>query len=164
MDSEPQKGEGATVMEGLRDHIQSSSSREVMAYQTQHFQWATPSIMSLLSSRIHSPITPSDLLAQKDAIAYEVREVFQKPMFYLPEVLHGIAYGNQGLGNSLLCDPEQIDKITVDVIESFKEKWYRSDRMVIAGMGVEHDELVELADKFFSSFKQSEVRQLTPIT
>ena len=35
----------------------------------------------------------------------------------------------------------------------FMEQMYRPERMVVAGAGVAHEELVELADKHFSSLK-----------
>jgi processing peptidase subunit alpha len=71
----------------------------------------------------------------------------------LPEVLHDVAYGGHTLGNPLLCPDHMVDKIDGHLLRTCLKDWYRPDRMVVAGAGVRHEELVELTDKYFSSLK-----------
>ncbi|KAF8971699.1 Metalloenzyme, LuxS/M16 peptidase-like protein [Flammula alnicola] len=120
--------------------IMCSSSRESMMYQSSHAHKGTPLALSLIADTVLNPaFKPEELEAQRDAAAYEIREISTKPEMILPEVLHNVAYGNQGLGNPLLL-----------------AEWYRPERMVIAGAGMPHQELVELTDRFFASLKASE--------
>jgi processing peptidase subunit alpha len=131
-----------------------SSSRETIMYQSSHFHKATPLALSLISETVqNASFLPEELEAQRAAAEYEIRELKAKPEVILPEILHHIAYDGRGLGNPLLCPEERIPLIDVSLMRHFMEQWYRPERMVIAGAGVAHEELVELADKHFSSLK-----------
>ncbi len=43
------------------------------------------------------------------------------------------------------------------------QEWYRPERIVIAGAGMAHEELVELADKHFSLLKRTESTAAPPL-
>lgn len=125
-------------------------------YQSAHFHKGTPQALSLISDTVLNPaFVEEEIVAQRDATEYEVREVYTKPELYLPEILHRVAYTETGLGNSLLCPDDRIQVIDAQIMQDFMKKWYRPERMVIAGAGMHHQELVELADKFFSSLKSN---------
>jgi mitochondrial-processing peptidase subunit alpha len=144
----------ALAMDKLGGQILCSSSRESMMYQSSHFHSATPLAVSLIADTVREPaFLQEEIEAQRDAAHYEIREVNAKPEMILPEVLHGVAYGGQGLGNPLLCPPERVDQIDRATLTQFMETWYRPERMVIAGAGMRHEELVELVDKHFSSLR-----------
>jgi mitochondrial-processing peptidase subunit alpha len=105
--------------------------------------------------------------AQRNAARYEIREISSKPDMILPEVLHNVAYGGKTLGNPLLCPEDRIDVMDESVLRVRMEDWYRPERMVIAGAGMQHEQLVELTDKYFASLKSvpSSTSQLsTPST
>lgn len=123
-------------------------------YQSSHFHQGTPLAMSLISDTVLNPsFLPEELEAQRDAAHYEIREITSKPDMILPEILHGVAYNETGLGNPLLCPEERISAINEVSLRTSMTDWYRPERMVIAGAGMQHEELVELADKYFSSLK-----------
>jgi processing peptidase subunit alpha len=125
-------------------------------YQSSHFHKATPLALSLISDTILNPsFLPEELESQKDAARYEIREITAKPDMILPEVLHHVAYGGTGLGSPLLCPEHRISAIDDLTLRSSMAEWYRPERMVIAGAGMRHEELVELTDKYFSSLKYS---------
>ena len=131
-----------------------SSSRESIMYQSSHFHAATPLALSLISDTVLNPsFTPDELEAQRDAARYEIREIKAKPEMIIPEVLHNVAYGGKTLGNPLLCPEERIDAMNGDLLRSCIQNWFRPENIVIAGAGMRHEELVEWADKFFSSLK-----------
>ncbi|KAI0695619.1 Metalloenzyme, LuxS/M16 peptidase-like protein [Cytidiella melzeri] len=142
----------ALAIDKLGGQILCSSSRESLMYQSSHFHSATPLAVSLIADTVREPaFLQEEIEAQRDAARYEIREVSSKPEMILPEVLHEVAYGPQDLGNPLLCPPERVDQIDQKALKQFMDTWYRPERMVIAGAGMRHEELVELADKHFSS-------------
>ena len=133
-----------------------SSSRESIMYQSSHFDQATTLALSLISDTVLNPaLLLEELEIQKDAALYETREISNKPEMILPEILHGVAYGGKGLGNPLVCPDDRISLITGDLLRHCITDWYRPERMVIAGAGMQHEQLVELADKHFSTLKPS---------
>lgn len=146
----------ATAMSALGGQIMCSSSRETIMYQSSHFPKATPLALSLISETVqNASFLPEELEAQRAAAEYEIRELRAKPEVILPEILHHVAYDGKGLGNPLLCPDDRIHLIDAPLMRHFMEQWYRPERMVIAGAGVAHEELVELADKHFSSLKHA---------
>lgn len=119
-------------------------------YQSTVFPESLPLAMSLISSTIlHPQLTPAELDAQRDAAAYEVREIWQKPELILPEILHSVAFKDNTLGMPLLCPESQLDVLGEKEVRGFMKDWFRPERMVIAGVGMQHEELVELAHKEF---------------
>lgn len=144
----------ATAMDKLGGQIMCSSSREAIMYQSSHFQQATPQALSLISDTVCNPsFLQDELEAQRDAARYEIREVSSKPEMILPEILHEVAYNHKTLGMPLLCPENRVNFIDDKTLRSFMKEWYRPERMVIAAAGVQHDQLVELVDKYFSGIK-----------
>jgi processing peptidase subunit alpha len=147
-----------TAMSALGGQIMCSSARETIMYQSSHFHKATPLALSLISETVqNASFLPEELEAQRAAAEYEIRELGAKPEVILPEILHHIAYDGKGLGNPLLCPEDRIHLIDASLMRHFMGQMYRPERMVIAGAGVAHEELVELADKHFSSLKYAPV-------
>lgn len=133
-----------------------SSSRESIMYQSSHFHQSTPLAVSLIADTVLNPsFLPEEIEMQRDAAHYELREITSKPDMILPEVVHSVAYGRTGLGNPLLCPEDQIYLIDEKILRRSMQDWYRPERMVIAGAGMPHEELVELADKHFASLQPS---------
>ena len=134
-------------------------------YQSSHAHKDTPLALSLIADTILNPSFKRDELdAQRDAAAYELREMNSKPDMFLPEVVHSVAYNERGLGNPMICPEDRLDKINEGLLRHAIHDWYRPEKIVIAGAGMPHDELIELADKFFSSLKSSPIQatQLRP--
>jgi mitochondrial-processing peptidase subunit alpha len=133
-----------------------SSSRESIMYQSSHFHQSTPLALSLIADTVLNPsFLPEEIEAQRDAAYYELREITSKPDMILPEILHNVAYGQAGLGNSLLCPEDRIHAIDDKTLRQSMKDWYRPERMVIAGAGMQHEDLVELTDKYFASLQPS---------
>ncbi|KAF8640348.1 hypothetical protein AX17_000020 [Amanita inopinata Kibby_2008] len=154
--------EMSRAIHSLGGQIMCSSSRESIMYQSSHFHKASPLAVSLIADTVLNPsFLPEEIEAQRDAAFYELREISAKPDMILPEVLHNVAYGRKGLGNPLLCAEDRIGTIDELALRTSMKEWYRPERMVIAGAGMQHAELVELADKYFSSLKSSYPAQNT---
>jgi mitochondrial-processing peptidase subunit alpha len=127
-----------------------------MMYQSSHAHKSTPLALSLIADTVLNPsFKHEELDAQRDAAAYELREMSSKLDIFLPEVIHNVAYNDRGLGNPMICPEHRLDGINEGLLRQTIQEWYRPEKMVIAGAGMPHDELVELTDKFFSSLKSS---------
>ncbi|BEI82118.1 hypothetical protein CcaverHIS002_0212780 [Cutaneotrichosporon cavernicola] len=145
-----------TLIDQLGSQITCSSSRETIMYQSTVFPQSLDLAMSLLSSTIlHPLLLPEELEAQKAAAAYEIREIWAKPELILPEIMHTVAFKDNTLGMPLLCPESQLDVLGDAEIRGFMRDWYRPERIVVSGVGMQHEELVELADKHFGSVPAS---------
>ncbi|KDQ20455.1 hypothetical protein BOTBODRAFT_50557 [Botryobasidium botryosum FD-172 SS1] len=155
--------EMSNVIDSIGGQILCSSSRETIMYQSSHFHSATPTAMSVLAdASMRSLFLPEEVAAQQDAAAYEIREISSKPEMILPEILHQVAYERNTLGNPLLCPEDRLPLINGKLMDEFVKTWYRPDRIVVAGVGMPHEELVELAHKHFGDLQVPPIPLETP--
>lgn len=127
-----------------------SSSRETIMYQSSVFNQDVPKVVSILSDTILNPIvSPEELESQKESVAYEVSQLTNAPETFLPELLHTTAYKGNTLGNPLLCPLESLEVMSSDHVKNYLNNWYTPERIVVAGAGMAHDQLVKLTEKHF---------------
>ncbi|KAK3302299.1 peptidase M16 inactive domain-containing protein [Chaetomium strumarium] len=145
------------TVEKLGGNIQCASSRESMMYQAATFNSAIPTTVGLLAETIRDPkLADEEIEQQIETADYEVREIWSKPELILPELVHTAAFKDNTLGNPLLCPQERLGAINRDVIQAYRDTFYRPERIVVAFAGVPHDEAVRLAERYFGDMKDSD--------
>jgi processing peptidase subunit alpha len=144
-------------VERLGGNIQCASSRESMMYQAATFNAAIPTTVALLAETIRDPIISEEEVQQQlETAQYEIREIWSKPELILPELVHTAAYKDNTLGNPLLCPQERIDVIDRNVIQGYRDAFYRPDRIVVAFAGLPHAEAIKLAEEHFGDMKPAD--------
>lgn len=142
------------IVEKLGGNIQCASSRESMMYQAATFNSAIPTAVELLAETIQdAQITEEEVAQQLETAEYEVKEIWSKPELILPELVHMAAFKDNTLGNPLLCPEERLSQINRNVVQKYREAFYRPERTVVAFAGVPHVEAVRLAEKYFGNMK-----------
>lgn len=145
-------------VENLGGNVQCASSRESMMYQAATFNTAIPTVVGLLAETIRDPqLTEEEVQQQLLTAEYEVTEIWSKPELIIPELVHTAAFKDNTLGNPLLCPKERLDLIDKNVIQSYRDAFYRPERMVVAFAGVPHAEAVKLAEQHFGDMKGAEL-------
>ncbi|EJU02792.1 LuxS/MPP-like metallohydrolase [Dacryopinax primogenitus] len=140
----------SAILDATGIQLTCSSSREAMMYQSTHFPADLSTALSLIASTLHQPLfLPQELEEQKEAAAYEIREITAKPDLILPELVHQAAFGRHTLGRPLLCPEDRLEHITPEVLREYIATWVRPERIVVAGAGMPHRQLVELAEQYF---------------
>ena len=71
----------------------------------------------------------------------------QKPEIYLPEAIHTPAFRGNSMANPQFAEADQIDQLSQTSLQEFHRKFYQPSRMIIAGAGLKHEELLELSKK-----------------
>jgi processing peptidase subunit alpha len=132
-------------------------------YQSSHFPSSTPLALDLLSDTVLNPLfLPEEIISQREAAAYEVREISNKPEMILPEILHEVAYRDNTLGNPVLCPEDRLHLITSDSLKEYLRTWFRPERMVVAGAGMPHAQLVELVQEHFRDLHSPTIQPPPP--
>ncbi|KAJ9133123.1 hypothetical protein NKR19_g9164 [Coniochaeta hoffmannii] len=150
------------TVEHLGGNIQCASSRESMMYQAATFNSAIPTTVELLAETVRTPkITDEEIAQQLETARYEVKEIWSKPELILPELVHMAAFKDNTLGNPLLCPEDRLDVINKDVIETYRDTFYRPERIVVAFAGVPHAEAVRLTEQYFGDMKSPELPTLS---
>jgi processing peptidase subunit alpha len=150
------------TVEHLGGNIQCASSRESMMYQAATFNSAIPTTVELLAETVRYPkITDEEIEQQLETARYEVKEIWSKPELILPELVHMAAFKDNTLGNPLLCPEDRLSVINRDVIEAYRDTFYRPERIVVAFAGVPHAEAVRLTEQYFGDMKSPELPTLS---
>ncbi|ORZ37694.1 mitochondrial processing peptidase alpha subunit [Catenaria anguillulae PL171] len=127
-----------------------TSTRESLIYQGSVLTHEVPRAVKLLADVTLRPaITDAEMDQARATLAFEAEEILAHPAAYLGELLHAVAYGGKGLGNSVVCDPDQARSMDKAVVERYFKRYLHPSRMVIAGAGVQHEWLCELVEKEF---------------
>lgn len=147
-------------LESLGGNIQCASSRETLMYQSATFNSAIPSAVGVLAETIQEPlITEEEVQQQLETADYEVSEIWSKPDLILPELVNVAAYKGNTLGNPLLCPKERLSEITKATVDRYRQTFYRPERIVVAFVGVAHEDAVRLTEQYFGALRSASVNQ-----
>ncbi|KAL9596392.1 MAG: hypothetical protein Q9219_005827 [cf. Caloplaca sp. 3 TL-2023] len=153
------------TLETLGGNIQCASSRESLMYQAASFNSSVPTTLALLAETIREPlITDPEVQQQLETAAYEIREIWAKPELILPELVNVAAYKDNTLGNPLLCPQERLPYINRDVVEKYRDTFYRPERIVVAFAGVGHNEAMKLTQQYFGDMKARDPSVSEPLS
>lgn len=123
-------------------------------YQSASFNSSVPNTLGLLAETIRHPqITETEIQQQLETAQYEIGEIWSKPELILPELVHMAAYKDNTLGNPLLCPQERLQCINKNVVEKYREIFFRPERMVVAFAGVAHEDALRLTENFFGDMQ-----------
>lgn len=102
---------------------------------------------------------PNEIKSTQESMLWEIENRKFNTDETLPEVLHSVAYGNIGnddlntLGRPLYHSKESLLRLNSDILRDFHSTWFTPNRIVVAGVGVEHQELLDLVNKSFGSIQ-----------
>lgn len=124
-------------------------------YQSASFNNSVPTTLGLLAETIRHPmITDQEVHQQLETAEYEIGEIWAKPELILPELVNVAAYKDNTLGNPLLCPQDRLPHINKEVVEKYRDAFFRPERMVVAFAGVSHDTALRLTEKYFGDMQR----------
>ncbi|RWS27029.1 mitochondrial-processing peptidase subunit alpha-like protein, partial [Leptotrombidium deliense] len=127
-------------------------SRDTLIYAASVETGGLDSVVKMLSEVIMRPkVTDEELEAARQTIAFELEDTALKPDQETPllEQIHAAAFRGNTLGLPKLCPSENISKMSQQMIYTYLNLYHQPSRMVLAGVGVDHNRLVEYAQKHF---------------
>lgn len=162
-------------VENLGAHLNAYTSREQTVYYAKSFRKDVPAAVDIISDILqNSKLENGAIERERDVILREQQEVDKQLEEVVFDHLHAVAFQGtslrvffqlffstvcllgQPLGRTILGPKKNILSITRDDLASYIKTNYTADRMVLVGAGgVDHGELVKLAEKHFSSLPVS---------
>jgi len=109
-------------------------------------------MLKLLAESIMYPSIQEDVLSEvRQSIIFEQEDMELRPDqdMTLTELLHRAAWGNETLGLTRYCPLENVDTMRKDDILRFMQTYYTPNNIVVAGVGVEHQMIVDLSKEYF---------------
>lgn len=151
-------------IEAIGGSIGASSAREHMVYSADVLRPYVGEAVELIAETIKKPkYAPWDIEEQKKVIGYELENLLKDAQSVVTESLHAAAYGDgSALGRSLWCPARNLNKFGAQCLKDYANEFYTPSRMVLSGAGVDHDELVKLANKYFGDIPASSANVATP--
>eukprot|EP00268_Persea_americana_P045952 TRINITY_DN4709_c0_g1_i1.p1 TRINITY_DN4709_c0_g1~~TRINITY_DN4709_c0_g1_i1.p1 ORF type:complete len:513 (-),score=106.63 TRINITY_DN4709_c0_g1_i1:649-2187(-) len=133
-------------IEATGSNVSASASREQMFYVYDTLKTYVPEAVELLIDCIRNPVfLESDVKEQLVKIRREIGEISNNPQQFLLESLNSASYSG-ALGNPLMAPASALDRIDGSVINKFYNENYTAERMVLAASGIEHEELLAIAE------------------
>ncbi|XP_033642962.1 mitochondrial-processing peptidase subunit alpha-like [Asterias rubens] len=154
---------GSTELYSNRDHIlqelekyggicDCQSSRDTMIYGISANTDGLSEVTKLLSQVVFQPkMTPGEFDDARVAIQFELEDVAFRPDAepVLIEMIHQAAFTDNTLGLPKLCPVENISRIDYKMLQKYLHNYHTPKRVVLAGVGMEHQQLVDYANEHF---------------
>ncbi|GBB89005.1 hypothetical protein RclHR1_15640003 [Rhizophagus clarus] len=144
-------------IENIGAHLNAYTSREQTVYYAKTFKDDANVAVEILSDILqNSKLDSHAIERERDVILREQEEVDKLLDEVVFDHLHATAFQGHSLGRTILGPKENILSLKRDDLIDYVNKNYTADRMVLVGTGgIQHDKLVELAEKHFSSLPVS---------
>lgn len=158
---------GATEKFNSRDEILKSlekyggicdcqSTRDTFLYAASVDRRGLDATIEILGDVVLRPtITDEEIEVSKAAISFEIEDANLNPMqeAFTVEAIHAAAFANNTVGLPKIVPTTNIQSMTRATLMNYLSNYHSPERMVIAGVGVDHDELVEITQKHFVDTK-----------
>jgi processing peptidase subunit beta len=134
-------------------HLNAYTSREQTVYYAKAFKYDVPTAVEILSDILqHSRLDLGAIERERDVILREQEEVEKQMEEVVFDHLHTAAFKDESLGLTILGPKENIQSLTRDDLSNYIKTNYTGERMILVGTGgVDHDQLVSLAQNHFGS-------------
>ncbi|KAL6626901.1 hypothetical protein ACP70R_030627 [Stipagrostis hirtigluma subsp. patula] len=137
-------------IEAIGGNAKASASREMMSYTYGSLKTYMPEMVEVLIDCVRNPaFLDWEVKEQIMKLKAELAEASSNPETLLLEALHSTGYSG-ALANPLIASESSINRLNTDVLEDFLAENYTAPRIVLAASGVDHDELVSIAEPLLS--------------
>jgi mitochondrial-processing peptidase subunit beta len=138
-------------IENMGGHLNAYTSREQTVYYAKVFKGDVPKAVEILADILqNSKLDTAAIERERPVILREMQEVEKQMEEVIFDKLHETAYQGSSLGNTILGPVHNIESITRENLVDYIRTHYNGPRIALVGAGaVEHDRLVDLADKHF---------------
>ncbi len=136
-------------------YINAYTSREVTAYYARVLKEDVPLAMDVIGDILMNPVfDPKEIEVERGVILQEIGQALDTPDDVIFDWLQERAYQNQPLGRTILGPEERVQSFGREDLSGFVGQHYGPERMILAAAGgVDHDEIVKLAEEMFGHMK-----------
>lgn len=146
----------AEAIEAVGGSLNAWTSREHTAFHARVLAADVPLAVELVADILTAPLFDEQELAkEREVVLQEIGQVEDTPDDLVFDLLQERAFPDQPLGRSILGPAEIVASLPRRALLGFMEQHYAPGRMALVGAGaVEHDRLVELAERWFGALPQ----------
>lgn len=124
-------------------------------YQAMVFKHNSIDMIKLFADVMLRPQISNDEVAEtRQSIFFELEDSMQKHDYVITELAHRTAFKNT-YGLPQHCSEESLVHLNRDNIMAYRERFFQPHNIVVAGVGLEHDMLVSIAQDTFGGMQPS---------
>ena len=142
----------AEQIEAVGGHLNAYTSRENTAYFARVLKEDVPLAADILADILqHSVFDEGELTRERTVIIQEIGQTEDTPDDLIFDHFQDRAFPDHPLGRSILGSVERVNAMTRADLVNYMDAHYSGPSMVLAAAGrIEHDRLVELAERAFA--------------
>ncbi|HET6469067.1 MAG TPA: pitrilysin family protein, partial [Geminicoccaceae bacterium] len=141
----------AEEIENVGGSINAYTAREHTAYYARVLAEDVPLAADIVADILqHSTFDPGELEKERHVVLQEIGQVQDTPDDLVFDLFQEAAYPGQAMGRSILGPEAVVGRLPREALIDYMARHYGASRMILAGAGrIEHDRLVELAERLF---------------
>lgn len=145
------------LVENMGAHLNAYTSREQTVFYAKCLANDIPVSVDILADIIqNSSLAEPEIERERGVILREMQDVESNLQEVVFDHLHATAFQGTPLGQTILGPTKNIQRISKADLKNYIQTHYQPGRIVISGAGgVEHNKLVDLANKHFGSLKNT---------
>ena len=102
---------------------------------------------------MESILPPDELEKEKNVVIQEIKESEDTPDSYSFDLFYEQVFDGNGMGLPIAGHEERVAELDRPFVNGFYKQYYAPHNLILAAAGkVDHDRLVELAERYFSRF------------
>ncbi|KAJ4973298.1 hypothetical protein NE237_006472 [Protea cynaroides] len=137
-------------VEAIGGNVTAMASREQMGYTFDALKTYVPEMVELLVDSVRNPVFLDwEVNEQLQKVKAEREEILNNPQGLLLEAIHSAGYSG-ALANPLLAPESALNRLNSSILDEFVVENYTAPRMVLVASGVEHEELLSIAEPLLS--------------
>ncbi len=147
------------AIESVGGYINAYTSKEVTAFHAKVLKENVPLAVDIITDIIqNSTFDAEEFSKEQSVIIQEIRQLNDAPDDYVFDMFQAKCFENEKLGTQILGSEEEILSYKPSDLDMYLKTKYSTDKMVLSASGkIEHDEFVELANKFASNMQKFDV-------
>ncbi|XP_045195947.2 mitochondrial-processing peptidase subunit alpha-like [Mercenaria mercenaria] len=141
------------VLEKVGGICDCQSSRDTMIYAMSAETTGLPEVLDILSDVVFRPVIDDpEMEMARQTIGFELQSHKMNPIpdILVTEKIFAAGYRSNTLGLPKICPADNITKIDPNILYTYMNSFYDPKRIVLAGVGMDHDMLVSMAEKYFT--------------
>lgn len=154
----------AEAIEDVGGYINAYTSREVTAYYARVLKGDVALALDVIGDIVLNPIfDAAEIEVERGVILQEIGQSLDTPDDVIFDWLQERAYPDQPIGRTILGAEERVKSFGRSDLAGFVDEHYRPDRMILsAAGGVDHDEIVRLAEEMFATMQGGKILSYDP--
>jgi predicted Zn-dependent peptidase len=154
----------AEEIEAVGGHLNAYTSRESTAYYAKVLKEDAPLALDILADiLLHSTFDPAELERERTVILQEIGQANDTPDDIIFDYFQERAFPDQAMGRPVLGTPEIIGRLSREAVIGYLRGRYSASRIVLSASGkLEHDRIVDLAQKLLSAMPAEQPVETEP--